>query len=124
MVKRTTSSPVKLLMSWCMLTTLAPVAVFVIVCRCGRGNQRFSPFPPPLQDDVLDWGLEGKTLFSRETKLGRTPNGGIYQTAFYKDDKGNPADKSVATGVEVVEYDLAGKVIHQSYGPIQSADGV
>jgi hypothetical protein len=68
--------------------------------------------------------LEDRTMFTKETKLGRTPNGGIYRTAFYKDDKGNLADKSVATRVEIVEYDQDGKEIHRTYGPIQSADGV
>ena len=104
------------------------LAAFVVVCRCGRGNQRFPPFPPFPPPYCVARGngklRAGKAMFSKETKLGRTPNGGIYRTAFYQDDKGNPADKSVATRVEVVEYDLAGKEIHRTCGPIQGADSV
>lgn len=44
-----------------------------------------------------------------QTHKGPTPNGGVSSTIYYKDDNGNPADKSVATAAEVVEYDAKGK---------------
>ncbi len=47
-----------------------------------------------------------------------TPAGGVRSEMFYMDDKGNPADESVATRCEIVEYDADGKAIQRTYGTL------
>jgi hypothetical protein len=51
-----------------------------------------------------------------ETKMGKTPNGGIKSTIYYRDDKGNPVDSSRAKRCEIVEFDAEGKAIFNTYG--------
>jgi hypothetical protein len=45
-----------------------------------------------------------------------TPNGGVRSVAYFKDSDGEPADESVATRIEIVEYDADGKEIARTYG--------
>jgi hypothetical protein len=53
-----------------------------------------------------------------KTITGPTPNGGVASTIYYRDDNGDPVDESVATNAEIVEVDVAGKVIYRTYGMI------
>ena len=55
-------------------------------------------------------------MATSKTVEGETPNGGVRSTAFYQDDEGNPADQSVATRVEYIEYDAEGKEVMRTYG--------
>jgi hypothetical protein len=58
----------------------------------------------------------GALVVTSEESGGPTPNGGVRSVIYYQDDDGNPADKSVATRAEIVEYDADGKDIHRTYG--------
>lgn len=53
-----------------------------------------------------------------ETREGPTPNGGTKSVIYYRDDKGNPAEKDVATQAEIVEMNDDDKVVHRTYGTI------
>ena len=63
-MKRITSSPVMVLMSWCMVTTLTPVTFSTIASRTGLGRfNQMGPYllqqVPPLIVERLDQVLLG-----------------------------------------------------------------
>lgn len=46
-----------------------------------------------------------RTVDKTQEKVNKkTPNGGDYSIAYYKDVDGNPTEKSKAVSVEIVEY--------------------
>lgn len=45
-----------------------------------------------------------------------TPHGGVASEAFYHDGKFNRLPRSMATHVEIVEYDSAGNAIFRTHG--------
>src|SRR5262249_55568878 len=55
---------------------------------------------------------------TKESREGPTPNGGVRSEAYYSNDQGEPVDKSVATCIEIVEYDAEGKVVGRTYGTL------
>ena len=55
---------------------------------------------------------------TKESREGPTPNGGVRSEAYYSNDQGEPVDKSVATRIEIVEYDAEGKVVGRTYGTL------
>lgn len=55
---------------------------------------------------------------TKEAREGETPAGGVRSEIYYKDDKGEPVDKSEATAAEIVEYNAEGEVIARTYGTI------
>jgi hypothetical protein len=57
-------------------------------------------------------------MATTKTSAGPTPSGGVRSEALYADDDGNPSDESVATKVEITEYDEAGQVVGRTYGAI------
>lgn len=52
---------------------------------------------------------------SREI-IGPTPNGGVRSEAIFLDKDRQLVDESVATHVEIVEYDVQGEVVARTYG--------
>ena len=57
-----------------------------------------------------------ETKVMKEVHVGPTPKGGVRSEAYYSDADGNAADKSVATRMEIVEFDAAGEVLGRTYG--------
>ena len=51
---------------------------------------------------------------------GETPHGGVRAIALFSNDEGEPVDSSVATRVEIHEYDAKGEVIFRIYGVCNS----
>lgn len=58
-------------------------------------------------------------MATQESREGKTPNGGTQSVAYYLDDKGRPAEKKVATNIEVIELDAKGNEVHRTYGRIK-----
>ncbi len=46
---------------------------------------------------------------------GPTPKGGVKAEFFFMNEKNEAADESVATRIEIVEYDQSGKAIFRTY---------
>ncbi len=47
-----------------------------------------------------------------------TPNGGVRAVFYFQDNEGNAVDESVATNVEIVEFDANGRAIWRTYGEL------
>lgn len=58
-------------------------------------------------------------MATKETHNGPTPNGGVRSEAYFLNDKRELVDKSIATQVEIVEFDSNGKAIHRTYGTLR-----
>ena len=54
-------------------------------------------------------------MSTQKTIMGPTPNGGVKNTAYFTDGKGNPVEKEKATRVKIVEYDAKGNSIYRTY---------
>jgi hypothetical protein len=46
---------------------------------------------------------------------GKTPNGGSYSIAYWKDAKGNPTTKDKAVAAEIVEFDDEDQAVNRTY---------
>lgn len=60
-------------------------------------------------------------MITQERADGSTPNGGAYSIVYYQDDDGQPADKTKATRVEIVEYDSRDNDIGRTYGILNAS---
>ena len=56
-------------------------------------------------------------MATTEEIIGPTPNGGDRSVAYFMDSEGKPADKSVATAAEIVEY-KGDEVVFRTYGTL------
>lgn len=54
-----------------------------------------------------------------ESRVPKTPAGGVRSEAFYYDDHWNPVDKEEATTVDIHEYDENGRLIQSTIGRIE-----
>lgn len=45
----------------------------------------------------------------------KTPNGGAYSIAYFKDANGNPVEKEKSSSMEIVEFDNADRQIFRTY---------
>lgn len=52
---------------------------------------------------------------THESRVHPTPHGGVKSTAYYRDDHGDPAPRSKATQIEIVEFDANGKQVYRTY---------
>lgn len=59
--------------------------------------------------------IEREKIYS-ESKVHRTPAGGVRSEIFYFDEHRNPVDKEEATCCEILEYDENGRVIQSTIG--------
>jgi hypothetical protein len=53
---------------------------------------------------------------TQESKVHKTPNGGVRSTVYYRDAEGNPVDKARAVQAEIVEFDGRGNIVGRTYG--------
>jgi hypothetical protein len=56
---------------------------------------------------------------TEERREGPTPNGGVASVAYYRDAAGNPAPKSRAAAVEVVELGRSGDAVHRTHARLR-----
>lgn len=54
-----------------------------------------------------------------ESRVHKTPAGGVRSEVFYYDDHWNPVDKDEATTVDIHEYDENGRLIQSTIGHIE-----
>ena len=54
-----------------------------------------------------------------ETRVHKTPAGGVKSVLFYFDDHWNPVDRDKATVVDIHEYDEDGRLIKTTIGRIE-----
>lgn len=54
-----------------------------------------------------------------ESRVHKTPAGGVRSEVFYYDDHWNPVDKEEATTVDIHEYDENGRLIQSTIGCIE-----
>jgi hypothetical protein len=57
-------------------------------------------------------------MATKKSSAGPTPNGGVRSEIHYLDDDFKPADESVATRTEIIEFDASGEQIHRTHGVI------
>lgn len=57
-------------------------------------------------------------MSSQETRVGKTPNGGVASRASYLNKRGELTDKSLAKEVKIDELDKDGNIIMTTYGKI------
>ena len=57
-------------------------------------------------------------IFS-ESRVHKTPAGGVRSEVIYYDDYWNPVDKEEATTVDIHEYDENGRLIQSTIGRIE-----
>lgn len=60
---------------------------------------------------------------TEESRIGRTPNGGVRSTAYYfRADGLTPCDKKEAKAVEIVEFDARGEIVARTRAEMEGAD--
>ena len=103
----------------CLTAFLLPVALYFAI---GLLVQRCSVEPREQVEALADAGVAKKPDFT-ESRIHKTPSGGVKSVVFYYDEHRNPVSKEEATVCEICEYDENGVIITSTIGYLNWKNG-